>query len=81
MIRDATNDDADALAEIYNYYIRSTVVTFEQDVITGNDVITRIEKVRAAGYSYLVAQERGTKSLVWNKSPTSKRWDTSLVNG
>lgn len=59
MICEATIADAGALAGIYNYYIQNTVITFEEDAITASDMLHRIEKVRDAGYPWLVAREQG----------------------
>lgn len=57
MIRPATDKDAAAIASIYNYYIRNTVVTFEEEIITSQQVLERIEKVRKTGLPWLVAEE------------------------
>jgi L-amino acid N-acyltransferase YncA len=54
-IRNATPDDAAALAAIYNYYIQHTVITFEEELISAQEMRQRIEKVLAAGHSWLVA--------------------------
>ena len=60
MIRDATEDDAPAIAEIYNHYIRNTVITFEEVETTAEDIQNRIIKIKQAGYSWLVAIENET---------------------
>jgi L-amino acid N-acyltransferase YncA len=57
MIREATRDDAAALADIYNHYILNTVVTFEEVALTADEFAKRIDKVQSAGYSWLVAQD------------------------
>ena len=46
MIRDVTLADAARIAEIYNYYIEETVVTFEYDRVTESDIEQRIQKVQ-----------------------------------
>lgn len=53
MIRDATEMDAEAIAEIYNYYIRNTVVTFEEAEVDTTDFISRIDKILKSGLSWL----------------------------
>ena len=55
MIRNATEMDAEAIAEIYNYYIKNTVVTFEEADINAADFILRINKVQNSGFTWLVA--------------------------
>jgi len=55
MIREATENDAEAIVEIYNYYIRNTVVTFEETEVDATDFIARINKVQNSGYSWIVA--------------------------
>ena len=57
MIRDATKKDAEAIAEIYNYYIRKTVVTFEEHALDEDAIIERMHKVQTSGFSWLVAVE------------------------
>jgi phosphinothricin acetyltransferase len=42
MIRSATIEDAARIAAIYNYYVESTVITFEEDVISDADMTARI---------------------------------------
>lgn len=43
MIRAATLKDSKAISEIYNYFITDTVITFEEQTITANDIAQRIE--------------------------------------
>ena len=57
MIREATANDAQAVADIYNHYILNTVITFEEEAVGAGDMLKRFEKVRLAGYSWLVAEE------------------------
>jgi phosphinothricin acetyltransferase len=59
-IRDAVSADAPVLADIYNYYIRDTIVTFEEAEIDGEDMLARICDVQAAGLPWLVAEQAGT---------------------
>jgi phosphinothricin acetyltransferase len=60
MIRDARPADAAAIAAIYNHYIEHTVVTFEVDVLTDDDMRARIAKVQGSGLPWLVWDEGGT---------------------
>jgi L-amino acid N-acyltransferase YncA len=59
MIRAATESDAQSIADIYNYYITNTVVTFEEQAITKSDIINRMEKVIGSSLPWLVAEEGG----------------------
>jgi phosphinothricin acetyltransferase len=59
MIRSATPADADAIAEIYNYYITDTIVTFEEEPLDGSEIARRIESVQRAGLPWLVSDEDG----------------------
>ena len=58
MIRPVTPADAQALADIYNPYIRDTIITFEEEPVTAQDMAGRIAKVTAA-YPWLVWEEGG----------------------
>jgi phosphinothricin acetyltransferase len=59
MIRAATEADAEALVNIYNYYVANTVITFEETLVTADEFAGRIRKVLEGGYPYLVAEEDG----------------------
>jgi phosphinothricin acetyltransferase len=58
MIRFVTPSDAIAIAEIYNYYILNSVITFELDPVTPQEITSRMEKYKEIG-PYLVYEERG----------------------
>ncbi len=55
MIRAVTDDDAAALAAIYNHFVSDTIVTFEETPITGDEMLRRMHVVREAGLPWLVA--------------------------
>jgi L-amino acid N-acyltransferase YncA len=59
MIRAATESDAQAIADIYNYYIANTVITFEELAISKGDILERIEKVTGSSLPWLVAEDGG----------------------
>jgi len=59
MIRAATERDAQTIAEIYNYYIEQTVVTFEERTIPPQEVVERMGKVAGANLPWLVAEDNG----------------------
>jgi L-amino acid N-acyltransferase YncA len=57
MIRDAQDNDFSAISDIYNHYIRHTVITFEESEIDQNEIAVRVEKVRSAGLWWLVLED------------------------
>lgn len=57
MIRDAISTDALAIAEIYNHYIRNTIVTFEEKDVSESDINSRILEIVEAGLPWLVVEE------------------------
>lgn len=57
MIRDVTLDDARRIAEIYNYYIEQTIITFEYDCVSENDIKNRIIKIQSKGHPFIVYEE------------------------
>jgi phosphinothricin acetyltransferase len=57
VIRQATENDADAITTIYNYYIINSTATFEESAITSVDIIDRMGKVKAAGLPWLVVEK------------------------
>ncbi|HXS37278.1 MAG TPA: arsinothricin resistance N-acetyltransferase ArsN1 family B [Flavipsychrobacter sp.] len=58
MIRNACITDAKALSEIYNYYIQNTVVTFEEELISAEEMERRIAAVQNH-YPWLVFEDDG----------------------
>ena len=58
-IRPATLDDAAAIAAIYNPYIDTTTISFEEQPVAAGEMAARIADVQAAGLPYLVALEGG----------------------
>ncbi|GAB2879928.1 GNAT family N-acetyltransferase [Pseudoduganella ginsengisoli] len=58
-LRDATVDDAPAIAAIYNPYIIDTTISFEEDPVQDDEIARRIGDVQAAGLPWLVAEEEG----------------------
>ncbi len=58
MIRHAIAADAGPIAEIYNHYIRETVITFEETPIAESEMARRITEV-GARHPWLVAEQDG----------------------
>jgi phosphinothricin acetyltransferase len=44
MIRDITVNDAAQICEIYNYYILNTIITFEESIVSEQEMMLRIEE-------------------------------------
>jgi len=57
-IRVAEAEDGVALARIYNHYIATTVVTFEESAVSAADMSARVAEIGAAKLPWLVAQSR-----------------------
>ncbi len=56
-IRPVTKADASAIADIYNYYINHTVVTFEEEEITAEDMRNRIAQVLGKDQPWIVYEK------------------------
>lgn len=56
MIRNAASKDAQAICDIYNYYVLNTIVTFEEDAVLAEDMAERIMKV-SEKYVWLVYEQ------------------------
>jgi L-amino acid N-acyltransferase YncA len=59
MIRPARIEDSAAICRIYNPYVLQTVVSFEEKVVTPEEMAKRIGKVAAAALPWLVLEEEG----------------------
>lgn len=58
-VRPALPADAAAICAIYNYYVATTTITFEEDPVAEPDMAQRIADVEAAGLPWLVAEAGG----------------------
>lgn len=58
-IRSAMASDAEALARIYNHYIRTSVITFEESEVNVGDLLDRMERVHQLSLPWLVAESAG----------------------
>jgi len=54
-IRQATTGDAARIAEIYNWYILHTIITFETDTVSPQDMTKRIQE-KLISYDWLVGK-------------------------
>ena len=54
IIRPAVAQDADTIASIYNYYIENSSISFEEAAVSSPEIQQRIDKVIAAGFTWLV---------------------------
>ncbi len=58
-IRDAIPQDADRIASIYNHYVLYSIVTFEEDAVTKEEISQRILTTLENGLPYLVIADKG----------------------
>ena len=56
-IRAAEPPDAKPVADIYNHYVTSSVITFEEEPVTPEEIARRMERVQSACLPWLVAEE------------------------
>lgn len=54
-LRDATPDDADAIVTIYNHYVTTTAISFEEIIVSTDAMRQRIADVQASQLPWLVA--------------------------
>lgn len=57
-IRDVRLSDAKDIADIYNYYIDNTTVTYETELVSVDEMARRIEQISAT-YPYFVYEDKG----------------------
>jgi len=57
MIRNATPNDANIIASIYNHYVRETAITFEEDEVSAGEIKQRILAIKEDKLPWLVAEE------------------------
>ena len=59
VVRAATTEDVPSIASIYNHYVASTVITFEEHAVPTQAMAERIADVRAQNLPWLVAELGG----------------------
>ena len=63
ILRDAKLEDLNQIVEIYNYYIRNSVVTFDLDVMTLEEWQHKFEWVLSLKLPFVVAESAGGQIL------------------
>jgi L-amino acid N-acyltransferase YncA len=58
-IRAAEPRDAAGIAAVYNHYVAQSIVTFEEEAVSDEEMARRIEDGRAESLPWLVAEESG----------------------
>jgi phosphinothricin acetyltransferase len=58
LIRPCRESDAAGVCDIYNHYVRETVITFEEEPVSAHEMAERIRDV-SARWPWLVAEEAG----------------------
>jgi L-amino acid N-acyltransferase YncA len=56
-IRAAAPRDAMAITEIYNNYVKTSVITFEEEPVTAAEIIRRLAQIQGASLPWLVAED------------------------
>lgn len=59
MIRSAHPSDAEAIVGIYNHYVANTTITFEELLVSAEEMRRRVDVIQAAGLPWLVLEESG----------------------
>lgn len=57
-IREVLYEDAEAIAEIYNHYVSQTIITFEEEQISSDEIVRRIQEVQSLTLPWLVAENK-----------------------
>ena len=82
-VRPVSPDDATALAAIYNYYVRETVISFETEPLSAEEMRERIVQT-AAEFPYLVCELDGRVvgyacAHRWKeRAAYSQTWESSI---
>jgi L-amino acid N-acyltransferase YncA len=59
LIRSATPDDAEQIAEIYNHYVLTSTITFEEEPVPVAEMAWRVADIQASSLPWLVATRAG----------------------
>ena len=58
-IRSAEPRDAHSIAGIYNIFVSTSIITFEEETVSASEMARRVEDVQSLGMPWLVAEEAG----------------------
>lgn len=58
-VRPASESDAAAIAAIYNPYVTDTIITFEEEPVSAQEMASRLSKLNEAGLPWIVAEAAG----------------------
>ena len=58
MIREASNKDSLQIVEIYNHFVETSTVTFETDLVSADEMASRVKKVQD-DYPWIVYEKDG----------------------
>lgn len=73
MIRDVmVINDAARICEIYNFYVKNTIITFEESVATVEEMAVRISDTQKAGLPWLVCVADDDNKLITGFAYASK---------
>ena len=72
-IRSAETRDAQAIADIYNLFVSTSTVTFEEATVPVSEIARRIAEVQSLGMPWLVAEEAGVVSGYAHAKPWRPR--------
>ena len=59
LVRSVQPCDAVAIARIYNYYVLSTIITFEEEPVDADEMAARLAGVASASMPWLVVESGG----------------------
>jgi phosphinothricin acetyltransferase len=84
IIRSAEPRDAHSIADIYNYFVTETTVTFEEIALGTDEIVRRIENVQSFALPYLVAEEEGsvvgyTYANPWKQQRSAYRFSVEIT--
>ncbi|ALO34875.1 phosphinothricin acetyltransferase [Colwellia sp. MT41] len=63
MIRAVQEQDAQVISDIYNHYITNTVITFEEEPLSSQDISNRMRTIESADLPWLVSLDKSGQVL------------------
>lgn len=61
------------IAQIYNHYVKESVITFEEEPVTDSEMAARIAEVRSASLPWLIAEDSSQLTGYAYAAPWRKR--------
>ena len=63
-VRDASVEDVHVIQQIYAFYVLNSLVTYEVDVPSVEEMLSRYDEIDVKGFPYIIVEDEETKEIL-----------------